>query len=294
MIGPVRPPSSDLLLTLNGVHYHPPARRPSLTAVLKIPVSGMVKQGLHPPRRYDGCPPLLVQRGLGATWPEIDRAAKIWTSPAGRIKAERDHRVPLSGRALEILDDVPREEGNDHLFIGAKKGKGLSNMAMLELLRSMAGNGYTVHRFRSTFRHWCAERTNYPRELAEVALAHALKDKTEAAYQRGDLLEKRRRLMRDWSRFCCTAPVPGKVLAFHQAQTGNHSGGVQDVRLTRRRQPVPGPSPTGPPRPRPSWRYSPGKIPWRAFTFGDAGPIGRTLGLGRLGAPRVAAEAERM
>jgi integrase len=152
---------------------------------------------------------------IHATWPEIDRAAKIWTIPAKRIKAERDHRVPLSDRALEILDALPREQGNDHLFTGSKKGKGLSNMAMLELLRGMAANGYTVHGFRSSFRDWCAERTNYPRELAEVALAHALKDKTEAAYQRGDLLERRRRLMRDWSRYCGTPPAAGKVVALH-------------------------------------------------------------------------------
>jgi integrase len=150
----------------------------------------------------------------GATWSEIDREAKIWTIPAGRIKAEREHRVPLSDRAIAILDALPREPGNDHLFIGARAGKGLSDMAMLELLRGMAGNGYTVHGFRSSFRDWCAEQTNYPRELAEVALAHALKDKTEAAYQRGDLLEKRRRLMRDWARYCASPPPrEGKVVS---------------------------------------------------------------------------------
>ena len=154
-----------------------------------------------------------TSEAIGATWPEIDRAAKIWTIPARRIKAERDHRVPLSDRALVILDALPREEGNDHLFIGARKGKGLSDMAMLELLRGMAGNGYTVHGFRSSFRDWCAEQTNYPRELAEVALAHALKDKTEAAYQRGDLLEKRRRLMRDWARYCSSpAHAEGNIV----------------------------------------------------------------------------------
>jgi integrase len=150
---------------------------------------------------------------IGATRPEIDREAKIWTIPAGRIKAERDHRAPLSDRAIEILDALPREEGNDHLFIGAKKGKGLSNMAMLELLRGMDGNGYTVHGFRSSFRDWCAEQTNFPREIAEAALAHRLKDKTEAAYQRGDLLEKRRRLMQAWAKFCMTPPqIQGKVV----------------------------------------------------------------------------------
>ena len=154
----------------------------------------------------------------GATWPEIDREARVWTIPAQRIKAERDHRVPLSDRALAILDALPREAGNDHLFIGAREGKGLSDMAMLELLRGMAGNGYTVHGFRSSFRDWCAEQTNYPRELAEVALAHALKDKTEAAYQRGDLLEKRRRLMRDWSRYCASPPsAAGDVVVMRGA-----------------------------------------------------------------------------
>ena len=99
------------------------------------------------------------------------------------------------------------------MFVGARKGKGLSNMAMLELLRGMDGNGFTVHGFRSTFRDWCAELTNFPRELAEVALAHALKDKTEAAYQRGDLFDKRRKMMRAWAGFCMSPPrAPGEVV----------------------------------------------------------------------------------
>jgi len=156
----------------------------------------------------------------GATWPEIDRAAKIWTIPARRIKAERDHRVPLSDRALAILDDLPRVKGNDHLFVGAQKGRGLSSMAMLELLRGMAGDSYTVHGFRSSFRDWAAEQTNYPRELAEIALAHALKDKTEAAYQRGDLLEKRRGMMNAWARYCASpAHAGGAVVELRAATT---------------------------------------------------------------------------
>jgi integrase len=154
-----------------------------------------------------------TSEAIGATWDEINFATKTWTVPARRIKAERDHRVPLSDRALEILASLPREQGNPHLFIGARKGKGLSDMAMLELLRGMDGNGYTVHGFRSSFRDWCAEQTNYPRELAEAALAHVLKDKTESAYQRGDLLEKRRRLMRDWARYCASPPrAEGEVV----------------------------------------------------------------------------------
>jgi integrase len=143
---------------------------------------------------------------IGATWAEIDLAAKLWTIPAERIKARREHRVPLSDRALEILGSLPREDGNPYVFVGARKGKGLSNMAMLELLRGMAGNGYTVHGFRSSFRDWHAEQTNYARELGEAALAHVIKDDTEASYQRGDLLEKRRRLMRDWARYCASPP----------------------------------------------------------------------------------------
>jgi integrase len=151
---------------------------------------------------------------IGATWDEIDLEAKTWTIPARRIKAERDHRVPLSARLLEILASIPREQGNSHLFVGARHSKGLSDMAMLELLRGMDSNGYTVHGFRSSFRDWCAEQTNYPRELAEVALAHALKDRTEAAYQRGDLLQKRRRLMADWARYCASpSRAEGEVVA---------------------------------------------------------------------------------
>ena len=122
------------------------------------------------------------------------------------MKAGSEHRVPLSDRALEILAPLPREKGNPHVFIGARKGKGLSDMAMLELLRGMDGSGYTVHGFRSSFRDWCAEQTNYPRELAEAALAHVLKDKTEAAYRRGDLFEKRRKLMRAWASYCASPP----------------------------------------------------------------------------------------
>ena len=128
--------------------------------------------------------------------------------------------MPLSERALEILKSLPRERDNPHVFVGGKKGTALSNMAMLELLRGMSGNGYTVHGFRSSFKDWCAETTNYPRELAEAALAHTLPDKVERAYQRGDLLEKRRRLMSEWAKFCESKPVTksGDVVALHEAR----------------------------------------------------------------------------
>ncbi|ESY21728.1 MULTISPECIES: site-specific integrase [unclassified Mesorhizobium] len=139
---------------------------------------------------------------IGVMEGEIDFANKLWTIPAVRMKASRPHRVPLSDRALQILKSVPREADSPYLFPGARTGKPLSNMAMLELLRGMEGmEGLTVHGFRSTFRDWAAERSNFPRELAEAALAHVLSDKTEAAYQRGDMLEKRRKVMTAWASF---------------------------------------------------------------------------------------------
>lgn len=151
---------------------------------------------------------------IGAKWDEIDIENKVWTVPGDRMKSGREHRVPLSDRALEILNLLPRE--GDFVFPGARKGRPLSNMAMLELLRGMEGTeGLTVHGFRSSFRDWAAERTNYPRELAEAALAHVLKDKTEAAYQRGDMLDKRCRLMRDWARYCEAPVIENTVISIN-------------------------------------------------------------------------------
>ena len=141
---------------------------------------------------------------LGATWGEIDLAAKTWTIPAGRMKAEKEHRVPLPARALEILAALPREGGR--LFP-------LTHTAMLELLRRMGRDSATVHGFRSSFRDWAAERTLYPNHVAEAALAHAVADKVEKAYRRTDLFEKRRRLMADWAAWC-SRPMsvnPGNV-----------------------------------------------------------------------------------
>ena len=153
-----------------------------------------------------------TSEAIGASWDEIDWGMKTWTIPSCRMKTEKQHRVPLAPRMIEALEKLPREKGNPHLFIGARPGRGLSNLAMLELLGGMDGNGYTVHGFRSSFRDWCAEQTNYPRELAEAALAYVLKDKTEAACQRGDLFEKRRKLMRAWAGYCSLLPVRGKVV----------------------------------------------------------------------------------
>jgi integrase len=154
---------------------------------------------------------------VGARWDEIDVAAKIWTVPAARMKARRKHRVPLSDRALAILAAMPCEKGNDHVFIGARAGKPVADKAMAKLLKSMPGRGgITVHGFRSSFRDFAAERTAFPREVVEAALAHVVGDKVEAAYRRSDLFERRRRLMRDWARFCETQPK-GEVIPLRSA-----------------------------------------------------------------------------
>jgi integrase len=154
---------------------------------------------------------------IGATWDEIDLKTKVWTVPAGRIKGGREHRVPLSGRALEILQALPREERNPFVFIGPRNG-GLSNMAMSSVLGRMERTDITVHGFRSTFRDWAAERTSYPNHVVEMALAHVVGDKVEAAYRRGDLFAKRVRLMADWARFCSMKPADrGAVIALRGA-----------------------------------------------------------------------------
>ena len=139
---------------------------------------------------------------LGARWAEIDLDAKVWTVPATRMKAGREHRVPLSGRALAILETLAAARTGDFVFPGQKTGKPLSGMAMEMVLRRMKVDDVTVHGFRSAFRDWCGEATSFPRELAEAALAHVAGDATERAYRRGDALEKRRGLMEAWAGFC--------------------------------------------------------------------------------------------
>jgi integrase len=131
---------------------------------------------------------------------EIDLQSRLWIVPAERMKAGREHRLPLSERSVEILRTTTTTD--EFVFPGARAGCPLSNMAMLELLRGITHAGLTVHGFRSTFRDWASEQTAYPNELLEMALAHAVSDKVEAAYRRGDLLEKRKHLMSEWSRYC--------------------------------------------------------------------------------------------
>lgn len=138
---------------------------------------------------------------IGATWDEIDLNSRVWTVPAQRMKSGRAHRVPLSEQAVGLLVDLPRLEERRWLFPSSRTARPLSNMAMLELLRGLRP-GLTVHGFRSTFRDWAGEATGYPRELAEAALAHAIPNMTEAAYRRGDMLERRREMMQAWADFC--------------------------------------------------------------------------------------------
>ena len=139
---------------------------------------------------------------LGARWAEFDLEGKVWVIPAGRMKALREHRVPLSCRALAILDVFAKGKVGEFIFAGQKAGKPLSGMAMEMVLRRMKVESATVHGFRSAFRDWCGEATSFPRELAEAALAHVAGDATERAYRRGDALEKRRGLMETWAGFC--------------------------------------------------------------------------------------------
>ena len=136
----------------------------------------------------------------GAVWSEVDLDKALWTIPANRMKAGREHRVPLPGQAVALLRELHELRTGDLVFPGQKRGKPLSVMAMDMLLRRMKVD-VTVHGFRSSFRDWCAEETSFPREVAEQALAHVVGDATERAYRRGDALEKRRELMEAWEAY---------------------------------------------------------------------------------------------
>lgn len=170
-------------------------------------------------RKRDGMAPRALEFAIltaarsgevrGAKWEEVDLVGKVWTIPGERMKAGKEHRVPLSDAAVALLKAVPRVKGSDFVF-PAPRGGALSDMALSAVLKRMERNGLTVHGFRSTFRDWAGETTAYPREVIEHALAHQLRDKAEAAYQRGDLLAKRARLMGDWAKYCAKATKPGE------------------------------------------------------------------------------------
>ena len=176
-------------------------------------------------RRQEGIAPLAFEFAIltaartgeiiGARWDEIDLAQKVWTVPASRMKGGREHRVPLSAEALAVLSRLSKGDPEDFVFTGHKKSP-LSNMALLMLLRRMGRDKLTAHGFRSTFRDWAAERTNFPREVAEAALAHVVGDKVEAAYRRGDFFEKRRRLMEAWGEFATKAQDTSVILPLRE------------------------------------------------------------------------------
>jgi integrase len=140
-----------------------------------------------------------TNEAIGSRWSEMDLTAGTWTVPKERMKGGREHRIPLSRRAIELLRGLPRE--GDLVFIGARAGRGLSPMAMANLLRRMNGDA-TVHGFRSSFRDWAAEVTGFPNHVVEMALAHKIANGVEASYRRGDLFEKRRQLMAAWAGYC--------------------------------------------------------------------------------------------
>jgi integrase len=139
---------------------------------------------------------------LGMRWAEVDLDKKIWTVPANRMKAGREHRVPLSPRAVSILRRLHQSKSGDFVFPGQARNKPLSNMAMDKVLRRMKIENVTVHGFRSSFRDWAGNVSSFPREVMETALAHVIGDKAEQAYRRSDALEKRRKLMDEWGAYC--------------------------------------------------------------------------------------------
>ena len=149
----------------------------------------------------------------GALWSEINQEEAIWVIPAKRMKAGKEHRVPLSAPAVKLLGALPRSESSDLIFPGSND-KPLSDMALTAVMRRMEVDA-VPHGFRSTFRDWVGDCTNYQRDVAEFALAHKLSDKVEAAYRRGDALERRREMMEDWANFCSTFPPPGSVTGWN-------------------------------------------------------------------------------
>lgn len=151
---------------------------------------------------------------IGAKWDEINLKDRMWIIPAVRMKAEKEHRVPMSDAAISTLKEMKAVAHSDYVFPGGKAKRPLSNMAFLQLLKRMGRANLTAHGFRSTFRDWAAERTQFPSEVAEMALAHTVSNKVEAAYRRGDMLEKRKKIMDAWADYCRTVIEPdGNVVS---------------------------------------------------------------------------------
>jgi integrase len=155
-----------------------------------------------------------TSEAIGARWDEIDLETAVWTVPAERIKCGKEHRVPLSNPALAVLRTMADQRNGPFVFRGAKRNKSLSNNALLALLKRMRRTDITPHGFRSTFRDWASEKTTHERDVIEMALAHTISNKVEAAYRRGDLFEKRRALMADFAGYCTASNViPFAVVA---------------------------------------------------------------------------------
>jgi integrase len=152
----------------------------------------------------------------GATWSEIDLHAKVWRIPGERMKAGKEHIVPLSDDVLAIVKRMQKGRTNQYVFPGARDNAPLSDMSLTAVLRRMGRGDLTAHGFRSTFRDWAAECTGYPAEMAEMALAHTVSDKVEAAYRRGNLLQKRIRMMQDWAKWCAKPLEQGQVVPIKQ------------------------------------------------------------------------------
>jgi len=152
---------------------------------------------------------------IAARWDEFDTDAQVWTIPADRMKANHEHRVPLTQAAVDLLDAIPRIDSGEYLFPGQRGNQHISSMAMLKFLKDdMARHDVTVHGMRSTFKDWAMETTTYPGELSEAQLAHVIKNKARAAYERGDKLERRRELLTAWTSYLCNG---GDVVQLRRA-----------------------------------------------------------------------------
>jgi integrase len=158
---------------------------------------------------------------IGAKWDEFDLGERLWTVPGERMKAGKEHRVPLSDAALAIVEKMAEIRQSEFVFPGGRANRPLSNMAFFMLLRRMGCGDLTAHGFRSSFRDWAAERTAFPAEVADMALAHVVSDKVKAAYRRGDLFQKRRQLSDAWAKFCATPPSGSKVVPIRQLVSAN-------------------------------------------------------------------------
>lgn len=158
---------------------------------------------------------------LGARWPEVEFANKVWTVPAERMKRPTEHRVPLAPAAIELLQNLPREAGNEFVFIGAKAGAGLSPSSLSRALKRVGHDSITTHGFRSVFSTWAHDSTGHAPHAIEISLAHAVGSEVEKSYRRGDMFNKRVRLMNDWAKFATSKPVAAKgdnIVPMHGAR----------------------------------------------------------------------------